>query len=59
MEHATAHPDEAVLFVVAGIEVAQVDDGLVGGGGEVTMLDPWQPQERGELKPIAYRHTLP
>ena len=58
VEHARAHRDQTVLFVLHGVEVEDGEDGPVATGGTKKVLWPWD-VDAGELVPISFTHRLP
>lgn len=57
VEHAREqHPDTA-LFVVSDVEVVSEDDPVEVSGGEVTLVQPWEPGEE-ELEATEYRYEI-
>ncbi len=56
--HAQAHPDECVLLVVHGIDVAGDPEHPVAGGGTERVIWPWVPSD-DDLLALSFQYTLP
>ena len=58
VQSAKATPGEAMLAVVSEIELDRAERPPVAFGGQLTILEPWNPED-AYLTPIVYRYYLP
>lgn len=56
--HAQAHPDQCVLFIVHGIEVAGSPDTPTATGGTSRVVWPWGPSD-DDLVALSFQYTVP
>jgi hypothetical protein len=56
--HAQAHPNECVLFIVHGIEVAGSQNSPTAKGGTSIVVRPWVPANE-DLLALSFQYTVP